>query len=364
MCHEAWRKITSNNWVLSVVDSGYKIPLKHYPFQKTTPSNPPATTEAHTVLVAEAKGLRDKGAVKLVKPKSGQYVSSYFAVPKPRSTKWRPILNLKYFNKSVRHYKLRLETFSQVRQWVQPGYFTIGLDLQDQFLSVPVNRRFRKFLRFSWLGKLFQWAVLPFGLRCSPRVVSKLLRPVIAFLRETWGIMITIYMDDMFLQAPTRAEVYLHAQLVILVLLCLGLELNWTKSSLVPSQTITHLGFEINTATMTATLPIKKIERLRDLAHSTLQAGHVTVHNAEKLLGLMESVRPVTPLAALHYRALQKQLLLAKRYHRRPAQVITYLLIHRQTFCGGPRCWGFRPAVRRPSENLPPQSTSGQTRAR
>ena len=42
----------------------------------------------------------------------------------------------------------------------------------------------------------------------------------------------------------------------------------------------------------------------------------VLVHNAEKILGTMESVRPVTPLCTLHYRALQKQLLKGKVFVR------------------------------------------------
>ena len=44
----------------------------------------------------------------------------------------------------------------------------------------------------------------------------------------------------------------------------------------------------------------------------------VSVHNAERILGTMEFVWPVTPLRALHYRALQKQLLKAKAFVRRP----------------------------------------------
>ena len=48
----------------------------------------------------------------------------------------------------------------------------------------------------------------------------------------------------------------------------------------------------------------------------------VSVHDAERILGTMESVRPVTPLCALHYRALQKQLLKAKTFARRPRQII------------------------------------------
>ena len=173
-------------------------------------------------MVSEAQGLLDKSAIREVSPTNDQFLSPYFAVPKPRSTKWRPILNLKSFNENIRHYKFCMETFKQVREWLQPGAFLIGVDLKDQFLSVRIHKKFQKYLRFTWLGKLFEWCVLPFGLKCSPRVVTKLLRPVMAFLRSVWGIMVSVYMDDMILQAQTAAECYLHAQILILVLLCCG----------------------------------------------------------------------------------------------------------------------------------------------
>ena len=321
-CHKAWKSLTNNSWVCNVVQDGYKIPLRYLPFQKTQPVNPSVNKDAEKVLDDEAEGLLLKEAICSVSPMMGQYVSSYFAVPKPRSSKWRPILNLKWFNKKVRHYKFRMETFSQVRDWLQPGYFLIGMDLKDQFLSVPINENFRKFLRFSWKGKLLQWNVLPFGLKCSPRVVTKLLKPVMAFLRATWGIQITVYMDDMLLQAPTMEKAYFHAQLVILTLLSLGWELNWEKSTLIPSTKITHLGFEIDTSTMTASCPVAKIERLIEKAKVLLRDKTVTVHEAERLLGMMESVRPVTIFAALNYRSFQRQLIFAKKEQRIPSKLI------------------------------------------
>ena len=215
-----------------------------------------------------------------------------------------------------------MEHFSHIREFIQPNYFLIGIDLKDQFLSVGINQRFRKFLKFSWLEKLYQWCVLPFGLRCSPRIVTKLLKPVMSFLRTAWGVLISVYMDDMLLMGKTADEVYFNAQLTILVLMSLGWEVNWLKSSLTPSHTITHLGFDINTVSMTASCPQKKMERLRDFAASLLKDGFLTVHQGEKILGQMESVRPVTPFAALHYRALQKQILKAKFPVRIPSKII------------------------------------------
>ena len=53
-----------------------------------------------------------------------------------------------------------------------------------------------------------------------------------------------------------------------------------------------------------------------------MSEGVITVHDAEKLLGTMESARPVTPLASLRYRPIQRQLLRAKCKVRKPGNLI------------------------------------------
>ena len=126
----------------------------------------------------------------------------------------------------------------------------------------------------------------------------------------------------MLLQARKVSIVYLHTQVTLLVFMCLGWEINWKKCSPIPLQTITHLGFILNSVAMTISCPIDKVTRLQTLASSVLKSGHVTVNNLERLLGQMESVRPVTPHAALHYRAVQKLLNKAHSGGRNPKQIV------------------------------------------
>ena len=49
---------------------------------------------------------------------------------------------------------------------------------------------------------------------------------MIAFLRSTWNILITIYMDDMMIQGKSPHEVIFHAQLVMLTFMALGWSFN------------------------------------------------------------------------------------------------------------------------------------------
>ena len=322
-CKHIWSRVCQSVWVNDVISEGYKIPFKFEPCQTRVPANPTVSGPAYDVLVAEATELLAKEAVAPVAPDVGQYVSSYFAVPKPRSPgKFRPILNLKKFNKSIKHYKFKMEGLRQVRDWIQPNAFMCGMDLKDAFLHIPINKRFWRYLRFSWLGSLLEWRVLPFGLKCSPRVITKVLRPVMAYLRATWSILISIYIDDLILQASSAEKVFLHAQVTALLLMVLGWSLNWKKSDFVPKQQVIHLGFMFDTQTMTISCPADKVMRLQSLCRPAMSNGIISVHNAERMLGLMESVRPVTPLAALHYRSIQKQLLRAKSVVRKPDQII------------------------------------------
>ena len=218
-----------------MVSEGYKIPFKFRPIQRYWPENPKVSGPAFEVLKQEASDLLSKESIAPVTSVEGQYVSSYFAVAKARSPgKFRPILNLKRFNKSVKKYKFRMEGVRQVRDWMQKDAFFCGMDLKDAFLHVPIHKSFRKFLRFQWLESLFEWQVLPFGLKCSPRVLTKVLRPVVAFLRGTWGILISIYMDDILIQGSSPSQALLHAQVTALFLMVLGWSLNWKKSDFVP----------------------------------------------------------------------------------------------------------------------------------
>ena len=72
---------------------------------------------------------------------------------------------------------------------------------------------------------------------------------------------------------------------------------------------------------MTVSCPPDKIARLQSMCRNIMKDGTVSVHDAEPILGTMESVFLVSPLCALHYRAFWKQPIGAKASARCPKQV-------------------------------------------
>ena len=81
------RTIGTSERHINVIRKGYKPTWDKYaPRQRVAPSNPTISTKASNVLDTEVAGLLEKGAIHEVGPVQGQYVSSFFAVPKSKHT--------------------------------------------------------------------------------------------------------------------------------------------------------------------------------------------------------------------------------------------------------------------------------------
>ena len=102
-----------------------------------------------------------------------------------------------------------------------------------------------------------------FGITPSARLFTKTLAYVIRFLRSTFFILIQGYIDDFLIQAATAALCLLHTHVAIIIFHVLGFEVNFAKSALSPSQSISHLGFDWDSSRMTIALPTKKVEKIR-----------------------------------------------------------------------------------------------------
>ena len=87
----------------------------------------------------------------------------------------RPIINLKPLNSlflSLPHFKM--DTVKDVASLLQPGDFEAPIDLKDAYFHLPIHPSQRKYLRFIWRGRLYEFLVLPFSLCTASFVFSKI----------------------------------------------------------------------------------------------------------------------------------------------------------------------------------------------
>ncbi len=124
---------------------------------------------------------------------------------------------------------------------VQEGDWFVTVDLKDAYFHIQVVQGQRKFLRFAFGGKTYQYKALPFGLALAPRTFTKCMDAVLAPLRIQ-GIWILNYLDDWLVLASSREQVIRHRESLLLHLRTLGLRLNGQKSVLIPAQQTTFFG--------------------------------------------------------------------------------------------------------------------------
>jgi hypothetical protein len=183
----------------------------------------------------------------------------------------------------------------------------VKIDLQDAYFLVAVTLEHRKFLRFFWKDVLYEYSCLPFGLSSAPRVFTKLLKPVVAYLREL-GIRLVIYLDDLLILNDSISGLLHDLRIVINLLESLGFIVNFEKSIVFPQQQIEYLGMIIDSKAQKFSLPTDKVVSIVNQCKNILKAdesGQVKLRDLAKVMGSFSFTIPSIPYAQDHYRKLQ-----------------------------------------------------------
>jgi hypothetical protein len=298
-----WEKITQDPLVLQIVQ-GYQIEFIKPPVQQFPARVPTLSPVLETILDQEVKELLEKLAVHPVDQQTDGFISSLFVVPKKDGGN-RPVVNLKPLNQYLIYEHFKMEGIHMLRDLLKQGDWLVKIDLKDAYLTVPIWKNHQKYLRFLWKDNMLEFACLPFGLATAPRVFTKLMKPVVALLRQ-WGIRLIIYLDDILIMAESQDLVLHQAASTLNLLESLGFLVNYKKSQLVPSQQLEFLGLLIDSRGLTLQLPGEKLRKIRKRCQKLQDQAEVSIRELSKFLGLLtSSIQAIFP-APLHFRNLQR----------------------------------------------------------
>ena len=131
-----------------------------------------------------------------------------------------------------------METLASILPYLNPGDWTVSIDLLDAYHHVPIAAASRELLGFTFNGSVYRLKALPFGLKPAPRLFTRLVGCVAVFLRQR-GLWIFCYLDDWLMVAtppPPPPLLRQHLALLLQTVQALGFIINWDKSELTPTQ--------------------------------------------------------------------------------------------------------------------------------
>ena len=138
----------------------------------------------------------------LIVPSTSSVVSPVLLVPKADGT-LRPCVDFKRLNAVTEpdHYPMPL--MPDIVQMITGSVIFSKLDLKDAFNQIPVKKEHQKFTAFKCPRGVFEYKVMPFGLRNAPAVFQRMIDTVLGMLV---GVCCVAYMDDILVFSPSREQ--------------------------------------------------------------------------------------------------------------------------------------------------------------
>ena len=133
-----------------------------------------------------------------------------------------------------------MNTMKTVLNLVKKADWAFSVDLKDAYCHILIHPSHRKYLRFCIKGEAYQYRVLAFGSKTSPRVFTKVEAVVAAHLRMQ-SISIAVYSNDWLALNAIRQMPLRDRKRILQLLSRLGFLINSEMSNLEPTQDITYL---------------------------------------------------------------------------------------------------------------------------
>ena len=125
------------------------------------------------------------------------YVSWIFTKTK-KDGNYRMILNLKTFSEFLKFKHSRLESFEDALDPIREGCYFGSVYLKDAYYSIPIHESYRRHLTLFWKQEYYHYIVLANEFSPAVRVFTKVLSPLLKYLRSK-GHLSVKYIDDSLL---------------------------------------------------------------------------------------------------------------------------------------------------------------------
>ena len=309
-----WQVFCKNKFVLNVIKHGYRIkftqppPLtcKPKPFQLQLPA------DQQTILDSELQAFLDNNVIEPADISTPGYYSPVFLREKPRHDpsepiKYRVIIDLSNLNLFVEKIHFKMESTNTIRSTLQVGDYFFTTDLTMAYNTIPMADSSKKYLRFWWNGKPFQFRSLCFGLSSAPWIFTLVMSEMAKYFHMC-SIICLFYLDDCLFKDSILYRLTVNQPHLLDFIQSCGWLINFEKSHLAITQRDVYVGTDYNLVDGLVYPPADRWRKLQLKIAAFLSLHQASGKQWSSLMGIITSCQDLTPLGRLMARNLQLHL--------------------------------------------------------
>lgn len=198
-----------------------------------------------------------------------------------------------------------MEDYRTASKLVTKNCYMASIDMKDAYFLVPIHRDYKKYLRFKYNDTLYEFNCLPFGISTAPYVFTKLLKPVMEYLRSE-NFTSVIFLDDILCIGRGYVECQQNVMFTKHFLENLGLIINREKSCLKPNRECKFLGFIFDSKNMSLKLPENKRVKIKERLEHFNAVKSCKIRDYASFLGLLTSACPAVQYGWLYTKELER----------------------------------------------------------
>ncbi len=240
----------------------HQVPIKQRPYR---------TTPAKQAVISEQ--LEEMLTAGIVEPSHSGWASPVVLVPK-KDGSLRFCVDYRKVNAITENDAYPLPNIAEILESLSGAAIFSTIDLNSGYWQVNMDQESKPKTAFTTSLGLFQFNVMPFGLKNAPATFQRLMENVLGELR---GNICFVYIDDIIIYSPSVAQHFSDLQAVLHKLQMAGLTINLKKSNFC-LQEITFLGHVVNVQGIAA--DPSKVEAIRDYPAPT------NIKEVQRFLGL------------------------------------------------------------------------------
>ena len=225
-----------------------------------------------------------------------RHLVPWFVISKAEGTsqKHRLITDCRKVNRFLQAPHFKMDHWGQIFPFVRRGMWACKVDLKHAYFHLPLAKNLQEYLVLQVKDRFFQFQAAPFGLSHLPFLWTQVMKSLVKAWRQK-GINSFVYLDDVLVLAKSPNKLAKDMVYVLDTLAQSGLQINYKKSVLQPTQKVQHLGFLLDLEKGLLQVPVEKLSFMRKELKQLDSKKFLTPRKMASILGALRSFLTAFP---------------------------------------------------------------------